>query len=341
MHGKRVGEGYLGFDTDPDSVVVEIIVICVNSIALAIQCVIAITAFCKMRQNPNISGHASFCFVLSFVSAFWFTLSTIITYAWDPHDEDSHFGHVLLSFSHVVSFGIFFTSLLLTFIVRLYDTFKPSVYRMSNRLIVMFVVIMTLLTVGWTFACIPAVHIGFESSLVLYVVITSLLCLYVIGSGLAVYFFVSNLSKLAKTRQVTVRNLNLDPKDIQLDGPQQRLSDLSAKYMMLYIVSIASTIVLALLSGSVNFSLRPCFYDVDLCVNLWCLYLQFGFAKQHYKKCCRCCDERCRRYRLRRTQSMIHHYSLERIKITPRESTSESDTESMNKLKGEKLECID
>merc|ERR1719499_2159816 len=80
--------------------------------------------------------------------------------------------------------------------------------------------------------------------------VISLFVLFVIGCILAVYFFVSNLSKLIQS-QVTPASTSKMVRtsdDIKLDDQQQKLSNLSSKYTMLFGFAIMSTILLILVT---------------------------------------------------------------------------------------------
>merc|ERR1712150_345246 len=101
---------------------------------------------------------------------------------------------------------------------------------------------------------------------------------------------------------------------------QQTLSDLSSKYTMLFVIALVSTILFHFMILLVNVYLRSNFMVIDLCINLWCVYLQFAFAKDHYVKCCGYCDARCRNYNSRRTRKTIHKLSME---LSIDKSTSE------------------
>ena len=132
------------------------------------------------------------------------------------------------------------------------------------------------------------------------------LTVYIIGSYLSVRFFVGNLSKLAR---------------LQVDAPspksQQRFLNLSAKYMLLYFIAILSTMLSFVLFFIVSYELGGLFGGIDWAFNLFCLYLQFGFADAHYQKCCSRLDSRCRTAiskRMKRdipmtdmSQSDLHH----------------------------------
>merc|ERR1712217_147413 len=99
------------------------------------------------------------------------------------------------------------------------------------------------------------------------------------GCVLAVYLFVCNLSQLSTSLvHLTSTKNAVSLRDVELCRAQYKLSDLSSKYTMLFAFAIASTIVFVLLQFSLNSYFRGPFFKIDFCVNLWCMYLQFGFA---------------------------------------------------------------
>ena len=102
-----------------------------------------------------------------------------------------------------------------------------------------------------------------------------------------------NLSKLAMLRSNSVRDLNITEDSILLDKHQQRLSDLSARYLLLFLIASASTVLCSVLSYLVLGNLAGVFISMDSCVNVVCLYLQFGFAQSYYNRFCGYCDRRC------------------------------------------------
>jgi len=233
--------------------------------------------------------------------------------AHDAHQVDQHsalidrdirfFAFILWQFLHF--------SISLTYIVRLHITFKSSVYQMSTRLIVVFICIMIFY------------HVTMVSGSILFIfteftLVGFLLCVvcgffsYLIGCVLAVYFFISNLSKLTKDLLTSPRTAIANiVKDVTLDQQQLKLSKLSSKYTMLFAFSITSTVIFVTVLLSVPHQLRGPFIALDCCVNLWCMYLQFGFAENHYLRCCGWCDKRCRHCGMRRTKKIIYKHSAE------------------------------
>merc|ERR1711941_32752 len=116
---------------------------------------------------------------------------------------------------------------------------------------------------------------------------------------LAVFFFVSNITKLAQTLR--------SHSDLTADQSQTKWFDLSARYMLLFGFAILSTNFFWILSlGFCDQSaLRMPFWITDLVINLWCIYLQSSFAKTHYRRCCGICDDKFRKFRNKRTRHIM------------------------------------
>ena len=117
-----------------------------------------------------------------------------------------------------------------------------------------------------------------------------LLFSYIIGCILAIHFFVSNLSKLVKAGEI---NPNISPRNIALNDLQQELADVAAKYTMLFGLAMISTLLSQIVSLFFNLGsgLRAPLWSLDMCINLWCIFLQFSAAKDHYKRWCGYCDK--------------------------------------------------
>lgn len=310
-------------DIDTDSIIAEFLILCTLSITLIIQCIIAFSAMIRMRQNPDIGIVVNICFFSSFVFGFLSCASEIVIHVWDPPNWEHNIGHEMATFISFFSAGLFYWSILLTFIVRLYMTFRQSAYQMSTALMVTFSTILVL----YVLLCTPlSILYVFDRSLGHYTLVLSelfiVVCfLYLFGCIFAVYFFISNLSKLAKAlitspRVSVVENeyvIEKRPTDIELNGKQQDLSHLSSKYMLLFSAAMTSTMVVCVLALAIpsQISLRGTLISLDLCVNLWCVYLQFSWAQKHYKRWCGWCDERAKKYGMKRTRRMIHNHSTE------------------------------
>ena len=215
----------------------------------------------------------------------------------------------IIEFVTVVSFGFFFQSLLWTFVFRLYITFKESDHPISPKLIVVFIGIIFIELAGWIVFCALFVFMEDTNPLISFSLGLSLLFLYIIGSGLAVIGYISKLSNLAN-RERTLINLNLSARHIELDRAQQSITTLSAKYLLLFAIAIGSTILMNISSYFVNIGsgLRSPILALDMCINTFCIFLQFSFAGNQYRKCCGYCHAKCSgRMALRTKNGMYQH----------------------------------
>lgn len=186
---------------------------------------------------------------------------------------------------------------------------------MSTLLSSLFLIIMTILSlsaVGFSvlfivdFSDIDAEAITSMAAIPLGVV-------YTVGCMLAVYFFLRNLSRLTidtMTANVTTPTNPTSPTiptAIDLNKRQLKMTALAARYLMLFLMAILSTILSAVIGYAfpLHSGFRLSIQIMDFGPNLLCIYLQFVFAKKHYKRCCGCCDRRCHRLLKTKTKEVI------------------------------------
>merc|ERR1719295_1269256 len=146
---------------------------------------------------------------------------------------------------------------------------------------------------------------------------------YIIGCVLAVYFFVRNLSRLTIDTTTTTINANnpnppMSPRTVDLNKRQLRMTALAAQYLMLFLMAILSSILMMVMSYAfpLHSGLRLSVGIMDFCTNLLCIYLQFDFARKHYKRCCGCCHRRCMGLFARKTKQVIQKkLTLEALEV--------------------------
>ena len=250
-------DGFFDSNLDRNALIMKATRFAALAIVLAMQITIGIIAVIKMHRAKRANKVLNMLFIFSLFTA---CAHTAHAFQYD--------GPLFIEVIGSMSVGLFFVTLLGTLIFRLYISFRGSVYRMSKPLILIFSVIMVIDSAGWIIFSLFYVYIKPIPLLGL-----SLLLLYIIGSILAVHYFVSNLKKVALARESTLQNLNLD--QIKLDQKQQELSDFSAKYMMLFALAIVSTIIadiLALLIVNRGSGLRAPIWALDICINLYLMY---------------------------------------------------------------------
>merc|ERR1712062_71507 len=205
--------------------------ICGISTALFIQCIIASLALHKMVQNCEIGHRQYLQFFLSLSFAFTANICQLLRFL---HGSDSSESGYIYTVIINICVMLFHLSLLSTLVLRLHKTFSKSTYAMSKvatwGFIALFILEIALLITCFIFTS-YSLWMGF----IFYV-------LYVLGSTLAVTFFVRSLSLLVRSRINTLRHSMVTPDDIHLDPAQQKLVNLSAKYVLLFILTILSTI---------------------------------------------------------------------------------------------------
>jgi len=284
-----------------------------NGIALIIQVMIGILTFHKMHHHGGSKRTLGFMFLLSLLFACAFTTAWMFG---EVFKLMSHPGQHFIGYATIIFGCLFFATLLATLVVRLHVTFRLSIYEMTpktTRLFVVLFAILIFLSLVWVSALILGSN-GYEHIRWIFISVSSFsfLIVYVVASFLAVRFFVKNLKALAISRvdDASLRDVTVSA-DVSLNVHQQTLLNLSAKYVLLFVVAIVSTVLNSVLvilvfhgwMGAVVLSL-------DLCINLFCLYLQFSFAAGHYQKCCFCLDARCRAAVSKRTKREIFAKSI-------------------------------
>ena len=311
-------EGYLKLNIDPTSAGAKIINTSIRIAALLLQCAIEVIAIIKMRRHRHINMTFNVCFMLCLLFACAnnvSSLSLLFTFEyWDVEVIRNDVGLSTVFFINFMSIGCFFLSILAIFVLKLYLTFKESVYRMSSLMMIVFGVIICvmficILVISSFFFWVPF-SVWFWAHNTLFILCTTL---YVIGCVLAVSFFISNLSKLAKARRISLYKSSVRKEDIKLNPQQQQLSDIAAKYVMLFSIEIGSSLfsMMLVLAVNVTSGLRVTMFTIDVFINLFCIYLQFAFAGNHYRKCCGYCDRRFRGAIAMRTRTAIYKHTLE------------------------------
>jgi len=290
--------------------------------ALIMQLAIGALACHKMRHHQNTGQKPRFLFWVNFFLSCSTTITIIktdiltLTLRIPPESLISHPSIQIGVYLIVLFFSLSAVTMLGTLVIRLYLIFSHSVYAMKTGSICMFVMVITMLIISCSAHMMANIiifelpqneHIGHSLWLL------SLLSggiFYFFGSFMAVRFYVKNVNKLARSRTTSHHDLTVSADAIPLNDQQRTLLRLSAKAILLFVISV----VVAVLSYSfwviVSFEMRGLFISIDLCINLLCLYLQFAFAAEHYKKLCFRLDARCHRTLFKRTRRTIHLKSM-------------------------------
>ena len=281
---------------DCDSNAVNSITIGLLSVALAIQCTVCVRATIDFYHHPKTDTNLKILFymmlLLALLAIICDIVGTTIEMLSNPYPR---FNTLLIPLTN----NLFLVFLLITLFLRLHITFNDSAYSISKCKSITFIII--LISMLLCCSVYPIIFMvtdeyrDWTDSLfwILYGAGFTFYGLFLIGSALAIGFFVGNLSKLAMLRSNSARDLSITEDAISLDKHQQRLSDLSARYLLLFLIASTSTVLCSVLSYLVLGNLAGVFISMDSCVNVVCLYLQFGFAQDYYHRFCGYCNGRC------------------------------------------------
>jgi len=292
------------------------------AIALTFQLCLGVLVFHQIRHHSTAGQTLKFMFAVSWFSACSHATCNIagnVLYFMSSPDQ------IYAIYAEYAFFSLFMQVFLATLVLRLYVTFKSSMFKMGKQTICLFAVTFVILfilsmlvligwilvfnfgrdDIGWTIA---------NYSDIAFVI------LYVIASFFAVRFFVINLKKLAIMRVESQSKATASADAISFDEQQQKLLDLSAKYILLFVVAVLSSGFNYVFMYVVSLEMAGLLVAIDFCINLFCLYLQFAFAGGHYKKCCFCLDARCSAVVSKRTKRAIH---LDSVSVAPETTQSE------------------
>ena len=321
--------------------------VCFMGLFFIFELIIGILTITKLRHSNTTRNELRYLFLLSFILAILITIAAVVFLAFlirgmttDAHIPDDVF--LVCDFLFWFCYLCFFITLLATLVTRLYVTFQDSALRMARNTLYLFGIIFVLL-----FLLIIALailltlqysgDISNESNALKHrmLVVIPFLCLYFVGSAAAIRLFVVNVLDLTTLQYGigTLCNSSIGMNDITLNGRQQKILHLSAKYVSLFCVASLSTFI-SVMFPFINKGLNEflgLFLSVDLCVNLLCLYLQFAFASEHYRKCCCCWDSCCRAMVRSKAKRLILRQSQRpqrRVRVASNAADTDEDIES-------------
>ena len=231
--------------------------------------------------------------------------------------EPTNIGRVIHDHIWHLPWYYFMVCLLAILYVRLRITFGETAYRMSKSTISVFVGILGLLvilspvlTVLSAIEDLQVVPPGHWAGILFGIALLSYFILFLFGSVFAVYHFVNNLKLIGLAKATSPRTPSSPGKDVSLDRHQQRFSDLAARYLLLFGIAIFSDLFVVFVLASIS----PVFLSLDFTINLLCVYLQFAFAGQQYRRYCGCLDRACRKSMTRSARRRLSaHYEQRSI----------------------------
>ena len=188
----------------------------ITIIGLVIQCSIGIVTSRKMNQKRNMHIPLKVVFSATVLGACSATIAALVGIVMVMLSYS--FPNACLTIFLLITY-FFWISIWSTLVLRLHLTFVDSVYRMTKYKYYLFLTIFILLLMTSSTGVIS--FIPAETSDIFLqiglVALASFFILFIIGSVLAVRYFVGNLNKLAKARVEAIRRSSITADEIQLD----------------------------------------------------------------------------------------------------------------------------
>ena len=321
-----------------DHIALSIIAVITFIISLSFILLIATIAIKQIHKLEKLNPALKALFYLIIISALIDLLTALLRLilCFNNDHRDDNAALILQSAS---AFG--YMSMILfvlgTLLVRLYTTFQQSIYKMSNTVRNIFIIlfsIMTCLTIAmFVVYSIRLADAGDETFHYLYMWIALqifflFVILYLISAIWAVYLFSHNLLALARSRVVTTRNVL----DVKLSKQQQKLINMTGKYVSLFAVAGFSMILCIIMLCLEVYAKMPqtvtmIAFAVDCCVIVMTIYMQYSFASNYYEKYCGCIDNCCIKLLTRNMKQSMSNIKRKEYSGCP---TTEQTNDEMN-----------
>eukprot|EP01084_Bolivina_argentea_P099192 178306_1 len=278
--------------TETFYIVAGVIAFFINCIGLFIILIVALISVKPLIQNDKLVISLKYLFYLTILScciALSCNIAAFIGAAYG-FGFDSNLYWILYSVM-VLGLYMLMDSMLAILFIRLHTTFKQSMYKISNLVkntfILMYcVIIMTDITILIIRALIIIGAVN-NNSIKSFIGIIRWILYCVCAIGL-VSMFSKNLLSVA-LRQTSVNNVD----NIVLKQTQKKMIDLTSRYVGLFAVAVLTTFIDLIVAYLAYFDYLPyvihlIMAPIDVLINAVCLFLQYSFAANYYKKYCAC-----------------------------------------------------
>ena len=213
-------------------------------------------------------------------------------------------------------YGLFIICLLVILLLRLYITFKQSMYELTNYQKILFITFYGFGSILFIFSTtcnfiVPSVEYQRYGFIIWWISLIFGIIgffMYIIMAIYGMILFSNNLIKLMRLRKSMNDEVSSNIKPENVDS--KLLSSVS-RYVSLFTLAILTTITTFLLYAVLNiagllnidviYGVYICIFSIDILVNISCLHLQFAFAAIHYEKYCKCLAKHCYLFMMKRT----------------------------------------
>lgn len=250
-----------------ESIVDEIISIICNVIAIILMLTIGIVTRKRLSSDAKMHLQLEILFFIGIAAGCIVQIGSILSIALCPSQG---IRTQLSMFLFVVYYGfvLLFSCVIATLVVRLYLCFADSMWKMSRTKLIISISLTLIMCLVWI---ISAVLYWFEmiSNIMFYGLSASGLLLFIINCVISVYYFIRNL--------LSVAGLKDSVRDTTVNAKQQRLINVSAKYLTLFLVAVCSSMVCMSMTAvfRIIIDIHPgIIWAMDCVLNVLCLYLQ-------------------------------------------------------------------
>ena len=328
---------------------INIISIVVSCVGLFIVLFIVTASVEKIKDSENIKLIFKYLYYVAFVSSIIAIITVIISTFLNVFCHQN-----IAQFLDIISIHLYYSlllSLLLTLILRLYFTFKGSVYKLSSASIRLFIVsfigLILLVLSHFIMYIYFILHLDqlWVMTIIIYICSANIL-LYLLTATFAVFLFVKKILALIKdrallnvehsipttTKTVTAEsgNYETDKQEeeemVEFDKQQLKLMECTSRYVGLFSLATCTSLLegFVILAGAMSMGsewmkyfneIVLIFAVIDCTMTSICLYLQYSFSTDIYRKYCICLDWCWKHWIIGKTSKSIRkkYSSLKRI----------------------------
>jgi len=278
----------------------DFLYIATSSISLIIVVVFTIMGCRGLYKIKDMPCALKFIFVTASASSVAVTILSVVTIGLclSSHRKEALITASISTFVYAFLFLCIWANLT----VRLFVAFRESVFKISERQYIGYFVTFIFLVLNAFAASVcqllmllgegltPPIWVQFGLGILFMVV-------FAISALCVVFSFLDKLFILGKARTKRQIKVFCEEDRIGLNMMQQKLMNLSSKYISLFLMASFSSFI-TMFSGfyesASDLRISLFLVPVDCCVNLICIYLQYEFAVHQYAKCCGKLDRFCK-----------------------------------------------
>ena len=181
-----------------------------------------------------------------------------------------------------ITYQCLLTAVGLTLLVRLYFTFKGSTFAISKCQKLFFIISSLLIE-----SIVIMLMVEYIMDINIYLRVSAQIVFTIMYFSSSIYGMVLFTSKMCQLTKMMRCSIDTESK---VNEKQQQLLYATTKYVTLLSIAMISSWI-AMLGGTIlghygDLYIQYCLFDVDVMINIICLYLQFPFNKHYYDKYC-------------------------------------------------------